>query len=152
MTDFIQTVVIGLANGSIYATLALALVLIHRATGIINFAQGEMGMFATFIAWALIYHHGFPYWAAFFVTLGLVWYETNAWLAGFVFLFTLFVAIGSWWEERQLRRINETALRSCPAEKILLNAHYAEVGRRTPELLRSAFIIAAVIPAVLAYA
>jgi len=90
--------------------------------------------------------------AVFFVTLGLVWYKTNAWLAGFVFLFTLFVAIGSWWEERQLRRITETTLRSRPAEKVLLNAHYAEVGRRTPELLRGAFIIAAVIPAVLAYA
>src|SRR6266536_648796 len=71
MTDFVQNVVVGLANGSIYATLALALVLIHRATGIINFAQGEMGMFATFVAWALIYHHGLPYWAAFFVTLVL---------------------------------------------------------------------------------
>ena len=71
MTYFIQNVVIGLANGSIYATLALALVLIHRATGIINFAQGEMGMFATFVAWALINHHGLPYWAAFFVTLVL---------------------------------------------------------------------------------
>jgi branched-chain amino acid transport system permease protein len=71
MTNFIQYIVIGLANGSIYATLALALVLIHRATGIINFAQGEMGMFATFVAWTLITNHGFPYWAAFFVTLVL---------------------------------------------------------------------------------
>src|SRR4051812_43258311 len=90
--------------------------------------------------------------AAFFLTLGVVWYRTNAWLAGFVFLFTLFVAIGSWWEERQLRRLTEATMRSRPAEKILLNAHYSEIGRRTPELLRGAFIIAAVIPAVLAYA
>jgi hypothetical protein len=90
--------------------------------------------------------------AVFFCVLGAVWYATNNWLAGFVFLFTLFVAIGSWWEERQLRRITESTLRSRPAAKILLNAHYAEVGRRTPELLRGAFIIAAVIPAVLAYA
>jgi len=71
VTDFIQHVVVGLANGGIYATLALALVLIHRATGIINFAQGEMGMFATFVAWALISHHGFPYWGAFFLTLAI---------------------------------------------------------------------------------
>jgi branched-chain amino acid transport system permease protein len=69
MTEFLQYVVVGLANGGVYATLALALVLIHRATGIVNFAQGEMGMFCTFIAWALITHHGFPYWVAFFVTL-----------------------------------------------------------------------------------
>jgi branched-chain amino acid transport system permease protein len=69
MTEFLQYVVVGLANGGVYATLALALVLIHRATGIVNFAQGEMGMFATFIAWALINHHGLPYWVAFALTL-----------------------------------------------------------------------------------
>jgi branched-chain amino acid transport system permease protein len=69
MTEFLQYVVVGLANGGVYATLALALVLIHRATGIVNFAQGEMGMFATFIAWSLINHHGLPYWVAFFLTL-----------------------------------------------------------------------------------
>ena len=69
MTEFLQYVVVGLANGGVYATLALSLVLIHRATGIVNFAQGEMGMFCTFIAWSLINHHGVPYWVAFFLTL-----------------------------------------------------------------------------------
>jgi branched-chain amino acid transport system permease protein len=69
MTQFFQYVVVGLANGGVYATLALALVLIHRATGIVNFAQGEMGMFCTYICWALITHHGVPYWGAFFITL-----------------------------------------------------------------------------------
>jgi branched-chain amino acid transport system permease protein len=69
MTEFFQYVVVGLANGGVYATLALALVLIHRATGIVNFAQGEMGMFSTFVAWSLIQHHGLPYWGAFFLTL-----------------------------------------------------------------------------------
>jgi branched-chain amino acid transport system permease protein len=69
MTEFLQYVVVGLANGGVYATLALALVLIHRATGLVNFAQGEMGMFCTFISWSLINHHGLPYWVAFFVTL-----------------------------------------------------------------------------------
>jgi branched-chain amino acid transport system permease protein len=69
MTQFFQYVVVGLANGGVYATLALALVLIHRATGIVNFAQGEMGMFCTFIAWALINHHGISYWWAFSITL-----------------------------------------------------------------------------------
>ena len=71
MRDFVQHVVVGLANGGVYATLALALVLIHRATGIVNFAQGEMGMFSTYVAWSLIYHHGMPYWGAFFLTLAL---------------------------------------------------------------------------------
>ncbi len=69
MTEFFQYIVVGLANGGVYATLALALVLIHRATGIVNFAQGEMGMFMTFVGWSLINHHGLPYWVAFFLTL-----------------------------------------------------------------------------------
>jgi branched-chain amino acid transport system permease protein len=67
--EFWQQVVAGLSSGGIYATLALALVLIHRATGVINFAQGEMGMFATYIAWSLIYSHGLTYWLAFAITL-----------------------------------------------------------------------------------
>jgi branched-chain amino acid transport system permease protein len=67
--QFFQQVVSGLASGGIYASLALALVLIHRATGVINFAQGEMAMFTTFIAWTLTTNHGWPYWPAFVVTL-----------------------------------------------------------------------------------
>jgi branched-chain amino acid transport system permease protein len=70
MANFLQQVVSGLATGGIFASLALALVLIYRATRVINFAQGEMGMFAAFIALWLI-DSGWPYWAAFFATLGL---------------------------------------------------------------------------------
>jgi branched-chain amino acid transport system permease protein len=69
MAEFFQQVVAGLGTGAIYAALALALVLIHHATGVINFAQGEMAMFTTFIAWSLIENHGFSYWPAFVVTL-----------------------------------------------------------------------------------
>jgi branched-chain amino acid transport system permease protein len=69
VADFFQQVVSGLASGGIYASLALALVLIHRATGVINFAQGEMATFSTFIAWTLTTNHGWPYWPAFFFTL-----------------------------------------------------------------------------------
>ena len=69
MADFMQQVVAGLASGSIYAALALALVLIHRATGVINFAQGEMATFSTYIAWTLTTNHGWAYWPAFAVTL-----------------------------------------------------------------------------------
>ncbi len=69
MSEFFQQVVAGLGSGSIYAALALALVLIHRATGVINFAQGEMAMFTTYIAWTLIENHGWPYWPAFVATL-----------------------------------------------------------------------------------
>jgi branched-chain amino acid transport system permease protein len=69
MAAFFQQVVSGLASGGIYASLALAIVLIHRATGVINFAQGEMAAFSTYIAWTLTTNHGFSYWPAFAVTL-----------------------------------------------------------------------------------
>ena len=69
MADFMQQVVAGLASGSIYSALALALVLIHRATGVINFAQGEMATFSTYIAWTLTTNHGWGYWPAFAFTL-----------------------------------------------------------------------------------
>ena len=69
MTDFLQQVVSGLAAGGIYASLALGIVLIYRATGVVNFAQGEMAMFATFVAWSLMEH--LPYWPAFALTLAV---------------------------------------------------------------------------------
>jgi branched-chain amino acid transport system permease protein len=68
MQEFVQLIVSGLANGGIYASLALALVLIYNAMGLVNFAQGEMAMFATFIAFTLI-GHGLSYWIALPLTL-----------------------------------------------------------------------------------
>ena len=59
MQQFFQAIVSGLAEGAIFGSLALALVLIYKATEVINFAQGEMAMFTTFISWSLITHHGF---------------------------------------------------------------------------------------------
>ena len=41
----------GIQNGAVYASLALALVLIFRTTGILNFAQGEMALFSTYLVW-----------------------------------------------------------------------------------------------------
>jgi branched-chain amino acid transport system permease protein len=54
MERLIQTIVDGVATGSLYGALALAVVLIFRTTGIVNFAQGEMAMFSTFVAWGLL--------------------------------------------------------------------------------------------------
>lgn len=68
MDVFIQQVVSGLATGGIYASLALALVMIYHSTGHLNFAQGEMAMFATYICWEMI-QVGVPYWVAFAITL-----------------------------------------------------------------------------------
>lgn len=70
MQAFLEQVLSGLATGGIYASLALALVMIYKATHLVNFAQGEMAMFSTYIAWALI-HLGMPYWAAFFLTVAV---------------------------------------------------------------------------------
>jgi branched-chain amino acid transport system permease protein len=70
MDIFIQQVVSGLATGSIYAALALALVMIYEATEVVNFAQGEMAMFATYVCWALL-AAGLPYWGAFAATLAI---------------------------------------------------------------------------------
>jgi branched-chain amino acid transport system permease protein len=70
MADFLQQVVSGLASGGVYALLALALVLIYRSTGVINFAQGEMAMFSTFICWELT-QRDVPYWVAFLLTLAI---------------------------------------------------------------------------------
>jgi branched-chain amino acid transport system permease protein len=63
-------VLAGLATGGIYASLALALVMIYQATHLVNFAQGEMAMFTTYLAWSLI-SAGVPYWGAFFITIAL---------------------------------------------------------------------------------
>ena len=70
MDALLHQVLAGLATGGIYASVALALVMIYQATHLVNFAQGEMAMFSTYIAWSLI-NAGMPYWAAFFLTVAL---------------------------------------------------------------------------------
>jgi branched-chain amino acid transport system permease protein len=70
MTNFLQQVVSGLASGGIYGSLALALVLIHRSTGVLNFAQGEMATLSAFLCWTLV-DHGWSFWPAFGATLVL---------------------------------------------------------------------------------
>ncbi len=70
MELFLHQVLAGIATGGIYACMALAIVMIYQAIDGLNFAQGEMAMFSTFIAWQLI-QWGIPYWAAFFITLAL---------------------------------------------------------------------------------
>jgi len=64
MDLFLHQVLAGVATGSIYACLALAIVMIYQTINHLNFAQGEMAMFSTFIAWQLM-QWGAPYWIAF---------------------------------------------------------------------------------------
>ena len=68
MHQFLQQIFSGLAAGAIYASVALALVMIYRATDLVNFAQGEMAMFSTYIAWTLV-NAGVPFWGAYLLTL-----------------------------------------------------------------------------------
>ena len=70
MDRFIQVLVDGWATGSLYGALAVAVVLIYRTTGIVNFAQGELAMFSTFIAWGLM-QAGLPLGLAVLATLAL---------------------------------------------------------------------------------
>jgi branched-chain amino acid transport system permease protein len=68
MERFVDLTLNGIANGAIYAAVALSLVLIWRATRILNFAQAGMLMFTTFIAWTAI-DHGASYWVGFAIAL-----------------------------------------------------------------------------------
>ncbi len=70
MERFVQVVIDGWATGSLYGALAVAVVLIYRSTGIVNFAQGELAMFSTFIAWGLI-QAGLPLGLALLATLAI---------------------------------------------------------------------------------
>jgi branched-chain amino acid transport system permease protein len=69
MFKFLNLTLSGVSNGMIYAAVALALVMIWRATRIVNFAQGAMLMFTTFIAWYLAQQHGVNYWVCLAVAM-----------------------------------------------------------------------------------
>lgn len=63
MTEFFQILMVGIGDGAVYAMLGLGLVVIYRSTGLLNFAQGELSMFSTFIVWTL-WDVGLPLWVA----------------------------------------------------------------------------------------
>jgi branched-chain amino acid transport system permease protein len=69
-TEFAQQIAAGIREGAIYAGLALAIVIIYRSTRVINFAQGEMATFTTFVCWSLM-NHGLSFWTAFPIVLAL---------------------------------------------------------------------------------
>jgi branched-chain amino acid transport system permease protein len=68
MQAFLHQLMSGIASGAIYASVGLALVMIFKATHHVNFAQGELAMFSTYISLTLI-NAGVPYWIAFVLTL-----------------------------------------------------------------------------------
>lgn len=70
MTLFFEHLMNGIEAGVIYASLALALVLIFKTTGLLNFAQGEMALFSTYVTWQLT-EWGLPVWLAIAVSVAL---------------------------------------------------------------------------------
>jgi branched-chain amino acid transport system permease protein len=70
MAGVLHQIISGIATGGIYASVALALVMIYQATHHVNFAQGEMATFSTYIALTLI-NAGVPYWVAFVATVAI---------------------------------------------------------------------------------
>src|SRR6266700_2689781 len=67
MSLFLTQLMNGIGSGAVYASLALALVLIFRTTGILNFAQGEMALFSTYLVWKFT-DAGWPVWIAIILT------------------------------------------------------------------------------------
>jgi branched-chain amino acid transport system permease protein len=70
MQLFIEQVLNGFGNGVVYGSVALALVLIFRTTGVLNFAQGEMALFSTYISWKLT-TTGMPVVAAILISMAI---------------------------------------------------------------------------------
>jgi branched-chain amino acid transport system permease protein len=70
MELFSQQLLSGVASGAVYALMALAVVMIYQTIHHLNFAQGEMAMFSTFVAWQLM-AWGLSYWAAFAATVAV---------------------------------------------------------------------------------
>jgi branched-chain amino acid transport system permease protein len=64
-----QLIVEGLAIGACYGLFAVAVVIIYKTSEVINFGQGEMAMFSTFVAYHILTVYGAPFWAAFLATL-----------------------------------------------------------------------------------
>jgi ABC-type branched-subunit amino acid transport system ATPase component/branched-subunit amino acid ABC-type transport system permease component len=64
MTEFWQFALRGLGPGSLYVLIAVGIVLVHRASGVVNFAHGSMGMVGTFVWWEIHTKNGHPFWIA----------------------------------------------------------------------------------------
>src|SRR5690348_12499417 len=69
LEDFKPFVITGLALGGVYALSGVGMVVLYRATGVLNLAFGAVGAFGAFIAWQLINHSGFGFWPAFVVSV-----------------------------------------------------------------------------------
>ena len=80
MTLFLQNLISGLSAGSVYALLAVGLVLIYKSSEVLNFAHGSFAMFATFVAYHLAVTSGWPLPAV----TGIGYCVRSCWMTGVV--------------------------------------------------------------------
>jgi branched-chain amino acid transport system permease protein len=73
LIEIFQQMIFGTVTGCIYALVAICMVLIYKGTGILNFAQGEMVVFSTFIAYTLRVVFLLPYWLVFILSFSISW-------------------------------------------------------------------------------
>lgn len=66
---YLQLLIVGISMGMIYALLSLGIVLLVRAVGVLNFAQGELFMLGAYVTWALTYQAGLPLWATILIAI-----------------------------------------------------------------------------------
>ena len=71
MIDFVQYVINGLLLGGVYALIASVFIFIYRSSRVVNFAQGEMVMFAAFISWSFMVQMGLPWWMSILLSMGV---------------------------------------------------------------------------------
>ncbi len=74
LTEVAQQIIFGAVIGCVYALVAICFALIYKATDIINFAQGEMLVFSTFISYSLVVSYHLPYWLVFIISFTVSWF------------------------------------------------------------------------------
>src|SRR3954451_14997205 len=70
MALFLTQLMNGIGSGAVYASIALALVLVYRTTGVLNFAQGEMALYSTYIVWFFT-ERSVPVWIAILLSMAI---------------------------------------------------------------------------------
>lgn len=71
MINFLEYLIPGILVGGLYSLIAVGIVLIYKASGVFNFAQGELMMFGAFVVWFFADQIGLPIWISFLVAMGI---------------------------------------------------------------------------------
>lgn len=84
MTMYIQLIISGISMGMIYALMAMGLILIVKAVGVLNFAHGQLFMLGAYLTWMLTYQLNLPLWGV--VICGLIVFA----ICGVAYMFTVY--------------------------------------------------------------